>query len=319
MRRANNNNNQRQKGRKRRRTAVNTLAAQNGAGVSGRDMVRSVRKFMVFSTIPIENSNSEYAFGLKNFNVSGAGTPLASLLDDYAKVYEQYRVRRCIVRCNPGKGFTNDLRLKSFVSARVDVDQQPLTTTVSSLKSLINSENSVTKTLIAKGNQLMCDYRPQCRVNTTASLPLLPNALQFFPLNDYSTHIWKGATLACFIPEPSISTGVSLTISCEVDVEFRGRVTSPTLFSLTTTHINQEAPPVTPDITGTLVELKNSFLTGGYFPLEVYPFSFGNIPDSVTADMILEKTFRVQATMVKYRISAYNVAANSYEAMELVE
>jgi len=297
---------------------MNTLRAQNGAGVSSRDMVRAVRKFMIFSKIPINNANSEYAFGLVNFNISGQGTPLSDLLDDYSRVYEQYRIRRAIVRCNPGKGYTNDLRLKTYVTARVDVDQQPLSANISSLKSLINAENSVTKTLIEKGNQLMCDYKPQCRVDTTASLPLLPNALQFFPINDYTTHIWKGATLAAFLPEPSLEPpGIEMTISCEVDIEFRGRVSSPTLF--TSEHLNQDAPPVIPDLTGTLDELRNAFLTGGFFPLEVYPFSFGDIPTGVTASMILDKKFRDQSTLKKYYISAYDTANNSYQAMEYTD
>lgn len=229
------NNNQRQKPRKRRHGQTNTLRAQNGAGVSHRDMIRAVRKFMVFTKIPVNNANSEYAFGLINFNVSGLGSPLADLLDDYGKVYEQYRIRRVIMRVNPGGAYNNDLRLKTYVAARVDVDQQPLGATITGLKSLINAENSVVKTMIERGNQKMCDFKPQCRVNTTASMPLLPNALQFFPINDYGAHVWKGATLAAFLPEPGLGvSGLSVTVSSEVDVEFRGRVTSPTLFYLRT-------------------------------------------------------------------------------------
>lgn len=269
---------------------------------------------MIFSKLDINNANSEYAYGVTSFNVSGMGSPLSDLLDDYGKLYEQYRIRRVIIRCTPGKGYTNDLRLKTYVTARVDVDKQDASSTISSLKALINAENSVVKTLVERGNVILCDFKPQCRVNTTASLPILPNHLQFYPVSDYTTHIWKGSVLGAFIPEPSLPNPIALTLSAEVDVEFRGRVTNPTLF--TSEHLNQDAPPATPDQAGTLAELKNGLLTGALFPISGFTFNIGNIGHSVTAEEALDCVYRDQSTMIKYVIVNYDVDNDYWAAME---
>ena len=298
---------------RRNRGRQGHLTAQNAAGVSHLDNTRAVRKFMIFTKVPIENANSEYAYGLTGFNITGTGTPLSDLLDDYGRVYEQYRVRRVKIRALPGRGFTNALRLKTFVAARVDVDHQDTQVNISNLKSLINAENSVVKTMIEKGNILLADFQPQCRVNTTASLPILPNQLQFYPVGDYQTHIWKGAIVGAFHPESDIQLGTSITLSAEVDVEFRGRVTAPHLY--TTEHLNQTAPPVTPDLQGKLDDLRNSFLTGVYFPLDSWP-NFGNIGHTTTAEEVLDKRFRVQSTMKTYYMSSYSQENDSWEAME---
>lgn len=271
---------------------------------------------MVFSKLPIENSNSEYAFGIKAFNVSGLGSPLADLLDDYSRLYEQYRIRRVIIRATPGAGYTNDMRIKTYVCARVDVDEQHADTNISTLKSLINAENSVCKTMIEQGNVKLCDFKPQCRVNTTASLPVLPNSLQFYPINDYGTHIWKGAVVGCFLPEPSISTGVSLTLSAEVDLEFRGRATNPTLF--TSEHLNQDVPPVQPDQSGNLESLKTGLLTGALFPISGFTFNIGNIGHSVTSEEALDCVYRDQSTMIKYVITIYDTVNDYWGAVEEV-
>jgi len=309
-------NNNRHKARKGNQVST-TMRAQNGAGVSGRDMVRSVRKFMIFTSHPIENSNSEYAYGLKNFNISGAGTPLSDLLDDYGRMYEQYRIRRAIVRCTPGRGYTNDMRLKTYITSRVDVDKQPLTTNITSLKSLINAENSVTKTMIERGNLKLCDFKPQCRVNTTASMPMLPNALQFYPTDDHATHVWKGATVAVFLPEPSLQTGVTITLSCEIDLEFRGRVSSPALF--VSDHLNQETPVPTPDILVDLATFRNNILTGVWFPMGGFEnVNVANIGHTVSADQIVGAKIRVQSDMKIYDLYAFSQTEDYASFLEVV-
>jgi len=299
-----------------RPTRRHTSRAQNAVGVSSVDNVRAVRKFMVFSKLTINNANSEYSFGVTKFNINGNGTPLADLLDDYGKLYEQYRVRRVRIRTTPGNGYTNDLRLKTYVVARVDVDAQDASGSISSLKALINAENSVTKTLIERGNILLCDFKPQCRVNTTASMPVLPNSLQFYPIGDHITHLWKGAVLGAFLPEPSLSSPIELTLSCEVDVEFRGRVTNPTLF--TTEHLNQDVPPAQPDQSGTMLELKNGLLTGALFPITGFTFNIGNIGHSVTAEEALDCVYRDQSTMIKYVITIFDTENDYWGAVEEV-
>lgn len=291
--------------------------AQNAAAVSHVDNVRAVRKFMIFSSVEFANANSEYAFGLKAFNINGNGTPLKDLLDDYGRVYEQYRVRRVIVRASPGKGMDNDFRIKTFVAARVDVDHQDSNATVSNLKGLINAENSVVKTFASGTNIKLCDYKPQLRVNTTASLPILPNRLQFYPIGDHETHIWKGTVIAAFNPETNIQLQSKfVTLTAEVDVEFRGRVTAPSLFTLE--HLNQDAPPVEPDQSGTLLELKNGYLTGTKFPIGDYSnVNVANIGHSVTAEQMLDKQYRDQSSMKIYYISSFDILNDSWGAMEV--
>jgi len=316
MQRRNNTrfNNNSVKARKRPRRAINSLRAQNGAGVSGRDMVRAVRKFTIFDPLKIENANTEYAYGLRSFNVNANGSPFSELLDDYSRLYEQYRIRRVIIRATPGKGFNNSMRMKTYMCARVDVDQQNDSALITNIKSLINSENSVLKTFIERGNVKLCDYQPQCRVNTTASLPILPNNLNWYPLNDYATHIWKGAIVAAFLPEPSLQAGVSVTLTAEVDVEFRGRVSNPILF--TSEYINQTLTAPVPDMTGSLDELRTGLLTGTLFPMSGFEnVHVGNIGTTTTAGQILNAHIRVQSTMIVYYISAYSQEDQTYAAM----
>jgi len=305
------------KPRQRQLARTNHHRAQNAVGVSHQDNVRAVRKFMVFSSLPINNANSEYAFGVKAFNVSGLGTPLSALLDDYGRLYEQYRIRRVRVRVTPGKGYTNDLRLKTYVTGRVDVDKQDDSSTISALKAILNAENSVTKTMVERGNILIADFKPQCRVNTTASLPILPNRLQFYPIGDYGTHVWRGCVLGAFLPEPSLPSSISLTMSCEVDVEFRGRVTSPTLF--TTDHLNQEAPAPTPDILEDLTTFRTNMLTGVWFPISGFgSVNVGNIGHTVTAEQILGAKIRIQSTMKIYEVYSYSQADDYVGLLEEV-
>jgi hypothetical protein len=296
-----------------RRGGNGHLTAQNANGVSHLDNTRAVRKFMIFARCELENANSEYAYGITGFNVSGTGTPLSDLLDDYGRVFEQYRVRRVRIRALPGRGFTNALRLKTFVASRVDVDHQDTSSTISNLKSLINAENSVIKTMIEKGNILLADFQPQCRVNTTASLPILPNRLQFYPVADYETHIWKGAIIGAFHPEVNSQTGTSITLSAEVEVEFRGRVTAPHLY--TTEHLNQTAPPPTPDLTGTLDELRNRLLTGQYVPIGTTWPSIGNIGHTVTSSEMLDQRFRESSTQKVFYVSEYSQESDTWSAM----
>ena len=305
MTRRRNRNNGRQPGNR---------AVQNAAGVSHLDNARAVRKFMIFTKCELDNANSEYAYGVTAFNVSGTGTPLSDLLDDYSRVFEQYRIRRVKVRALPGRGFTNSLRLKTFVASRVDVDHQEASSNIAGLKSLINAENSVVKTMIEKGNILMADFQPQCRVNTTASMPLLPNRLQFYPIGDYPSHVWKGAIVGAFHPETNTQTGTSITLSAEVEVEFRGRVTSTALY--TTEHLNQSAPPVIPDLTGALDELRTRLLSGAYVPLGATWPSIGNIGHTVQAEDILDKRFRETSSQKVFYVSAYSIETDTWAAME---
>lgn len=305
------------KPRKRANTRLRRpMRAQNGAGVSHVDNVRAVRKFTVFTSLPFSNANSEYAYGLNSFNVSGAGTPLSDLLDDYGRLYEQYRIRRIIIRATPGRGMDNDFRIKTFIAARVDVDRQDSAATISNLKGLINAENAVIRTFASNTNIKICDFKPQLRGSYTQSTPILPNRLQFYPIADHAQHTWKGSVIAVFSPETSISVGTKfVTLTAEVDVEFRGRVTSPQLF--TSEHMNQDVPPVEPDQSGTMDQLKTGFLTGTIFPIGDYSdVNVANIGHSVTAEQMLDKKYRDQSTMKIYTIITYDVPNDFWGSTE---
>lgn len=279
-------------------------AFQNGAGVSHQDNVPQGRKFTVFTSLPFENASSDYSFGLKNFNLNGNAEPLKPILTAYGAFYEQYRVKRVKIRAQVGKGYTNDHRIQTLIGARVDVDKQPQNVTSENVQQVMASENSVIKTFTERGNILLCDYRPQCRVNTTASLPILPNRLQYFPIGDHETHIWKGCTTTCLIPNPSIQPdSLAITLIAEVDVEFRGRISNQIVFTNTT--INQGVEAVPYDLEETQAELKTKLLTGVYQPLSAWPINIGNIGSSVTASEIIGLTFRRQSDMVKFEIKMY--------------
>lgn len=313
QRRMNNNNNNR-RGAKPRRGVLRRIAngvTQNGAGVSHQDAVPQVRKFQVFSSLPFENASSDYAFGLKNFNINGNSSPLKPLLTAYGAFYEQYRIRKVKIRAQVGKGYDNDKRIKTIVAARVDVDSQPQNVTIQNIQMVNSAENTVVKTFTERGNILLATYRPQCRVNTTASLPILPNRLQFYPIGDHETHVWKGCTTTCLIPEPSIQAdSLAITLIAEVDVEFRGRINNQIIFSATT--INQGVEAVPYDLEESQADLKTKLLTGVYQPLSAWPINIGNIGSTITASEIIGLTFRNNSTMVKYEIKMY--ADNLYGA-----
>lgn len=236
------------RGAKPRRGQLRRVAngvTQNGAGVSHQDAVPQVRKFQIFKSMPFENASSDYAFGLTNFNINGGSSPLKPLLTAYAGFYEQYRIRKIKIRAQVGNGYDNDKRIKTLIAARVDVDNQPTQVTINTVQQVNCSENAVIKTFTERGNVLLATFRPQCRINTTASLPILPNRLQFYPINDHNAHVWKGCTTTCLIPEPSITpNSLGITLIAEVDVEFRGRISDQIIFSQYT--INQHVPLVRP-------------------------------------------------------------------------
>jgi hypothetical protein len=303
MQRRNNN----RRGAKPRRGVLRRTAngvTQNGAGVSHQDSVPQVRKFQVFQELPFVTATSDYAIGLDNFNINGANSPLKELLTAYAGFYEQYRIRKIKVRAQVGKGFDNDKRIKTLVGARVDVDKQPQSTTIQTVQMVNCSENAVIKTFTERGNVLLATYRPQCRVNTTASMPILPNRLQFFPIGDHTTHVWKGCTVTCMIPEPSIQpNSLAITLIAEVDVEFRGRISDQIVFSTTT--INQGPQLVPFDLEESQANLKNGLLTGTYVPLSAWPINIVNIGSTITASEIIGLTFRRQSDMKKFEIAMY--------------
>jgi hypothetical protein len=206
---------------------------QDGTGVSHRDAVAQNRKFIIYDTLPIDNATSDFAYGLKAFNVRGNSSPFQNLIGFYSRFYEQYRVRSIFARAQVGKGFTNDDRIKSYCVGRVDVDQQISASTLPNVQALLNAENSVYKTFTEKGNVAIGDWPPICRSSiSNLSEPFLPNRNQWYSTNDAIYHTWKGLILAVLFPEPNLQPNTkNLTITLELDLEFRGRITDSSAFA----------------------------------------------------------------------------------------
>jgi len=143
-----------------------------------------------------------------------------------AQTYEEYRVRRVVVRCQCGTGFTNDDRIKTSVFARVDVNSQPTAPTIDNLNTVISSESTVNRTLTERSNVKLVDFRPICYSSGgsgASSRPILNSTLQWYNLDERASHIWRGATVCPIIPEDLQPDTKALTIWAEIELEFRTR------------------------------------------------------------------------------------------------
>lgn len=225
------NNNARRSNKPRGRQLARTRNGftQNAAVASHRDSVPQVRKFMIFDQLNFDNATPQFSFGHAAFNITGTSQPFQGLISNYSSIYEQYRVRKIVMRAQVGKGFTNDRRIKTYMATRVDVDNQNTASTLSNVQALLASENTTVKTFTERGNIMLAYWRPIQRSNiSNLSEPVLPSTVQWYPTNDVQLHTWKGVNVAAFIPETSLQPEeLNITISFEVDVEFRGRITGP--------------------------------------------------------------------------------------------
>lgn len=195
-------------------------------------MVVQRKKYQLFESVFYENSNGVLAFGLKNLNVSttpagAASAVYARLMEQAALFYEEYRIRRIIVRSQPGVGFTNDQRIKASLFSRVDVNSQPTAATFDNLNSVINSEACVNRTFTERSNVKLADFNPICFSTGgtgSASRPILPNANQWYNIDERASHLWRGCTVCPVIPDANVQPD-TLAITCwlEVEVDFRSR------------------------------------------------------------------------------------------------
>lgn len=217
---------------------------QAGDGVSHRDMVPQSKKWSLYESVPISNVTTNFSFGLANINVSTTSAGIASavynrLITAAALTYEEYRVKRVVLRAQCGTGFTNDDRIKASIFARVDVNSQPSAPTLDNLNSVISSESSVNRTFTERSNVKLADFRPLCYSSGStgaSSRPLLPSNMQWYNLTEASAHIWRGATVAPAIAETSISPDSKfITVWAEVEIEFRSRRPDFEALSLMTT------------------------------------------------------------------------------------
>lgn len=301
------NNNRSTKRRGARLARTRNGLTQRGNGVSRQDNVNQVRKLQFFNDLPYTNASTDYAIGLTNINLQPKNSPLKELLDQYKGLYEQYRIRRVRIRAQVGKGYTNDQRIQTLVGCRVDVDRQIETATVANVQSINCAENTVIKTFTERGNVLLADYRPQNRMINEYMPPMLPNRFQYFPIQDAPNHRWKGATVTTMLPDPSIMpNSLGITIITEVDIEFRGRVTQPVIFSDLQT-INLGEQPESYDIEESQEWLRTGLLTGVLFPMSGFEsINIANIGHTVTPEEIMGAQFRIQQDMTVYSIAMYN-------------
>jgi hypothetical protein len=209
-------------------------------------MTRQSKRWTLFTSVPYDNGTTNFSFGFANVNVSTttagiANAVYAQLLGTAALTYEEYRVKRIVVRAQPGQGFTNDDRIKSSIFARVDVNSQPTGSTLDNLNSVIGAESSVNRTFTERSNVKLLDFRPICySAGSTgaSSRPILTSAQQWYNIEERSAHVWRGATVAPIIPENLTPNSKAITVWTEVEVEFRSRRPDFTNFSAS-------APPPT--------------------------------------------------------------------------
>jgi hypothetical protein len=293
--------------RRARRNVPFTNINNTNRGPSHRDISVQTRKFQNYNQLAVTNVEGDFAFGITNFNVTpSTNTYIGQVLEAYSKLYEQYRIRRVVIRAQCGKGYTNDRRIKTILVSRVDVDNQDTAQTFNSFRALANATNSKTNTLTERGNVAMCEYRPVMfdqKFTTTDVVPVLPNNLQWNRLVARNNHQWRGAVLGVAIPENTLSPQeLKITLTQEVTIDFRGRINDMALSSVAA--IPTLNPPVY-DLTTNLEELKTELLTGAWFPTQI-AHSIGNIGSTVLGPDLIGNKFRIQSTMEVYVIEAWD-------------
>lgn len=257
------------KGSKRRRpnlTRRRNGPVQNYAGVSHRDGVQQTRKFVSYTTCTLNNAQGDQSFGVSSIAVSPtSGTSVGRSLSTYVGQYEEYRIRRIRARATCGRGYTNDRRLKSQLLARVDTNYLDSSDTWSNIQSILQSENCVVKTFTERGNVLLADFKPiQFSGSYPITVPTLPSRNQWFRLQDYPVHTWRGGLVALILSESGIlPSTVSMNISLECDVEFRGRIQDASQF--VGSRLFVESPPTDE------IVMPPNFANPIYVPVNVQP------------------------------------------------
>jgi len=206
-----------------------TLQAADGVG--HRDMVPQAKKWSLFTAVDFSNATSTFSFGLSNINVSTTTAGISNsvysrLMDTASKTYEEYRIRRVVVRAQCGTGYTNDDRIKSSIFARVDVNSQPTIASIDNLNSIICAESAVNRTFTERSNVKLVDFRPICFSTGgigASSRPIIPSNLQWYNIDERGSHLWRGATVAPIIPEILSPGDKAITVWAEVEIEFRSR------------------------------------------------------------------------------------------------
>jgi hypothetical protein len=206
------------------------------------------KKFALFTSVPYSNTTGPCAFGLQNINI-GTNNGIApsvwdSLLANAALNFEEYRIRRVVVKAQPGFGYTNDDRIKSSIFARVDVNSQPTTGTVDTLNSLISAESTVNKTFTERSNITLADFAPICFAAGSTSRAILYPKDQWYDILDRSNQLWRGCTVAPVIPDSGLQpNSKAITVWIDVEVDFRSRRNATSTFTASLFN----ATPTSPD------------------------------------------------------------------------
>lgn len=286
----------------------NQRTVPNRPNVSRRDMVVQSRSFLDYNQLALTNVEGDFSFGITSFNTTPRNnTYIGQVLEKYGQLYEQYKITNVRIKAQCGKGFTNDRRIKTILVSRVDVDNQDTAQTFTSFRALANASNSKTRTLTEKGNVVLCEYKPIMFDNyytSNQTIPVLPNQLQWNRIDAVDKHQWRGAVLSVAIPETNLQPDeLKITLTMEYQIQFRGRINNAAGISASPEIGTLNPSPVTYDLTTSEDALKNNLLTGTWFPININ-HSIGNIGAAVTGDMLLNESFRVQATGDVYVIVA---------------
>lgn len=229
-----NNNMRGAKARRGRMRRTTNGRVQNFAGVSHRDTVPQVRKFTSFTTCTLLNSQGSQSFGVSSLSIiPSVNSSIGRSIGSYVGQYEEYRIRRIRARATCGRGYTNDRRIKTIILSRVDTNYIDTVDTWENVQSIVQSENCITKTLTERGNALIADFRPiQFSGTYPINVPTLTSANQWYRTQDYPDHTWRGGVVALILSETGIQPNeVSINITLECDVEFRGRVQDSTQYT----------------------------------------------------------------------------------------
>jgi hypothetical protein len=200
-------------------------------------MVIQKKKFLLFDQVGFTNTTGAFSFGFQNINLGTtngiAPTVFEDILANAALNFEEYRVRRVVVRSQPGTGFTNDDRIKTSIFSRVDVNSQPTAGTVATLNSLISAEATVNRTFTERSNVVLADYAPICFAAGSSSRAILYPEDQWYDIEQRANQLWRGVTVAPVIPESLSPNEKALIVWVEAYIDFRSRRNATSTFQLT--------------------------------------------------------------------------------------
>jgi len=315
----------------------NNRAPRNGPtraanGASHFDGNVQNRTIMWNTTLAVNNTKDGMAFGIGNVNLKFDSTQpfLYEWMDNQSRSYEQFKIRRIRAYVMPGTNMTNDIRIKSKCLARVDTDNFVPGSTATTLGYLMASSNTVSKMLPDARQVLVADWNPTCKPflqgASTDNGRQLPNALSYMAIRDtngnpqYQNYEWRGLQMALITPDDSsfsASSYPSLSVRVRIDVQFRGRVSTNTVFSSQSITQPNDIPTPDPfDLTGSFDEIRNSLLTGAYVPIgpNWNTVNIANIGTDLTIDLtgaVFRDSTQELYTILEWSNSTLSWGANS--------